>query len=162
MSDSPRIFTVGHGDRSFSDIEGLVSRHGCQTIVDVRSQPASRHAPDFNKRDLAAAATVAGLGYRWMGDRLGGRPDDPALRDAAGNPDWEAVAASTGFRGAIDEVAELARGGSVVLLCAELSPDHCHRSVMIAPQLEAIGFRVCHILPDGALRTHQPGLFPPP
>ena len=147
------ICTIGHGDRSFGDIEQLLAAHGCQTIVDVRSQPYSRHAPDFTKGELAAAAAVAGLGYRWMGDRLGGRPDNGA--------EWDMIASSDGFRGAIAEVAELARGGRVVLLCAEGSPDHCHRSILIAPHLERLGFHVAHILHDGSLQPHQPGLFAP-
>jgi uncharacterized protein (DUF488 family) len=154
MPDPVLVCTIGHGDRAFGAIEALLARHGCQTIIDVRSQPYSRHAPDFTKRELMAAATVAGLGYRWMGDRLGGRPDDPAPTD------WDAIAASPGFQGALDEVAELARGGRVVLLCAELSPEHCHRAGLIAPRLELMGFRVAHILADGSLHAHQPGLFP--
>ena len=155
------VFTVGHGDRTFAVIEALLEPHGVQTIVDVRSRPSSKYAPDFRKDNLAELCSVAGLGFVWMGDRLGGRPDDPALKDEHDLPDWDRIAATPGFRGAIDELAELARGGTVALLCAEGRPEHCHRALLIAPHLEAAGFSVIHVLPDGSLTRHQSTLFPP-
>ncbi len=159
VSERPTVFTIGHGPCSFAEIERLLAAHSCQTIVDVRSQPYSRHAPEFNKRPLADLAATAGLGYRWMGDRLGGRPDDPGMRDAGGAPHWDRIAASPGFAAGMAELSELARGGRVAVLCAEREPDHCHRTGLIAPHLEAGGFAVLHILADGSARPHQPPLF---
>lgn len=153
------IFTIGYGHRSFGEISELLASHRAQTIVDVRSVPYSRRAPDFRKDRLTQAAAVAGLGYRWMGDRLGGRVTDPALLDPVGKPDWQRIADSPGFRGALAELSVLAKGGRVVLLCAEGHPDRCHRARLIAPRLEEQGFTVQHILPDGTLRRHQSSLF---
>ncbi len=153
------VFTIGHGAAPFGEIEALLGGHGVQTIVDVRSQPYSRHAPDFNRRPLGELAAAAGLGYRWMGDRLGGRPTDPALLDAGGSPSWERIRGSAVFAGGLVELAELARGGRVALLCAERDPADCHRAGLIAPALEEAGFAVMHILADGSAHRHQPPLF---
>ncbi len=159
--EPPVIYTIGHGDASFTAIAALLERHLVQTLVDVRSQPYSRHAPDFNKGPLADLAAAAGLGYRWMGDRLGGRPTDPDLLDPAGAPDWLRVAESPSYRGAIAELIELGRGGRTAILCAERDPRHCHRTLLLAPTLAAAGASVCHILSDGALEPHHPTLFGP-
>ncbi len=155
------IYTVGHGDASFTDVEALLVGHLVQTLLDVRSQPYSRHAPDFNRESLARLAAAAGLGYRWMGDRLGGRPTAPDVLDAAGAPDWRRLAATSPFQAGVQEAAELARGGRTVVLCAERDPTHCHRALLLAPAFEAEGLRVAHILPDGSLRPHHPTLFGP-
>ncbi len=155
------IYTIGHGDASFTDVAALLDLHLVQTVVDVRSQPWSRHAPDFNRETLARLAAAAGLGYRWMGDRLGGRPTAPDLLDVDGAPDWQRVAATATFQAGIAEAAELARGGRTAVMCAERDPTHCHRTRLLAPTFATAGLQVVHILPDGGLQPHQPTLFGP-
>lgn len=155
------MYTVGHGNRTFAELLASIEEHGVRTIIDVRSEPYSRHAPDFSRPLLDEEAATAGIGYRWFGEHLGGRPTDPRLRGASGRTDWDALAVSPGFSGAADEVAELGRGATAVLLCAEGEPDHCHRSFLLGPAMEQRGFDVVHILRDGSLHSHQTGLFPP-
>lgn len=152
------VYTIGHGRRSFAFVRELLERHAVAMIIDVRSHPTSRHAPDFRKHDLEAAAAAAGLGYRWMGDSLGGRPDDPALLTSAGEPDLGAIGRSPRFRTATDHVLALAAEAPLALLCAEADPQHCHRSLLIAPALGDAGARVLHLLHDGSVRPHQEGL----
>ena len=149
----PRIFTIGHGNAPFQEIEGILQIHGVATVVDVRSVPYSKYSPDFRKSALSAAAAAAGLGYRWMGDRLGGCSPEPDPLDSGSTS-----LGSPSFQGAIAEVIALSNSGPVVLLCAERDPEHCHRRVVLAPQFEALGIEVYHILPGGAAHRHQPSL----
>lgn len=151
------VYTVGHGARPFATVAVHLLENGVNLIADVRSVPASRHAPDFTKSRLTALATQHGLGYRWLGDRLGGRPDDPALV-RNGVPDWEAVARSAGFAAGMSEMDGLLGAGVVAVLCSELDPANCHRTHLVAPALEARGLRVRHILADGSVAEHQPTL----
>ena len=44
-------------------------------IVDVRSRPSSRHAPDFARPRLELLCDEAEIGYRWLGATLGGKPE---------------------------------------------------------------------------------------
>jgi uncharacterized protein (DUF488 family) len=152
------IYTVGHGDGSFGDLQRRLALHRVQMIVDVRSLPYSRHAPDFTRPELEEECAEAGLGYRWLGDRLGGLPDDPGLLTPQGRPDYDAIAASPGFAGGIEELLGLARTDRVALLCAESLPDACHRATLLAPELERRGCEVHHIHPDGTASRHQPSL----
>jgi uncharacterized protein (DUF488 family) len=156
--EKPNIYTIGHGSQPFSDLELRLTSHHVRTIVDVRSIPYSKHAPDFQKQALVGIAAAAGIGYRWLGDRLGGRPDDPALLSADGRPDADKIAATASFAAGLDEVGALTQTGQVAILCSELAPEGCHRMTMLAPALEARGYRVIHILGDGSGRAHQPGL----
>lgn len=155
----PTVYTIGHGPRSFGEVAAALTGHAVSVIVDVRSSPHSRHALDFTRDRLIHLAAEANLGYRWLGDRLGGRPDDPELwQDDA--PDWTAIGQGTAFRAGITELDGLARAGRVALLCAELDPTRCHRAFLIAPALEQLGYAVVHILPDGTTIPHHDTLFP--
>jgi uncharacterized protein (DUF488 family) len=151
------IATIGHGDRSFGEVAAALFEHAVGFIVDVRSIPYSRHAPDFTKDRLLHLAAEMNLGYRWLGDRLGGRPEDPALwRD--GKPDLEAIAATESFAAGITEVEGLAEANRIALLCSEVDPTACHRATLLAPELERRGHHVVHIVGDGTAVAHQPSL----
>lgn len=149
------VWTVGHGSDSFFTFELRLEPYGIAAIADVRSQPVSRHAPDFGKSKLEEHAKDAGLGYRWLGRGLGGRPEDPALRTSDGSVDYAAIARDAQFQASLDELIGMAGATRTVILCAEYSPDDCHRSLLIAPGLEARGFEVIHILDDGSTRPHH-------
>jgi uncharacterized protein (DUF488 family) len=152
------VWTIGHGATTFDDFERRIGEYGIATVVDVRSQPFSRHAPDFTRSTLEDRCADAGLRYRWMGRGLGGRPDDPALRTVEGDLDLAAVRSSPAFAGAIQELCAVASASATVVLCAETDPVDCHRSTLVAPALEAAGFTVIDILGDGTSRQHQPQL----
>ncbi len=147
-----RLFTIGHGNAPFTEIERLLRIHGVAMLIDVRSNPYSRFSPDFRQRTLTNLTAAAGIGYRWMGDRLGGR----ITYEPDGGADVGPGAPS--FESALADVLTLNQGGPVALLCAERNPDHCHRSALLAPALEALGAEVYHILEDGSARRHQPTL----
>jgi len=152
------IYTIGHGRASFAEVAAVLEQHRVPTIIDVRSQPVSRHAPEFSRRVLEELAASTGLGYRWMGDVLGGRPGDPALHLPDGSPDYAAIRGSPGFWAALVHLAALSAEAKVALLCAEERPERCHRALLIAPALEELGLRVVHLLHDGTALAHQPPL----
>ncbi len=156
-SEGLTVFTIGHGDESFGDLERRMDPHRIQAIVDVRSIPYSKHAPDFVKAELEAIAAEAGLGYRWLGDHLGGRPVDPE-RLTDGRPDAAKITAGAHFRAGIDELLGMARTSRVVVLCSEIDARHCHRTAWIATALEEAGAHVWHIDAEGAADAHQPDL----
>ena len=153
------VFTIGHGPKRFGDVAAVLARHGVGVIVDVRSDPHSSHAPDFSRDRLLHLAAEANLGYRWLGDRLGGRPADPSLW-RGDDPDWGAIARTDDFAAGITELDGLARAGRVVIMCAELDPARCHRTFLIAPELVQVGYSVTHILGDGSAVPHRATLFP--
>jgi len=152
------VYTIGHGRAPFAAVAEVLAGHGVATLVDVRSHPYSRHAPEFSRPVLEGLAAASGFGYRWMGDALGGRPDDPTLVDSGGALDESALLRSPRFRAGLMDLAALASGGAVALLCAEEDPGHCHRSRVIAPVLEGLGLQIVHLRHDGTAVPHQDSL----
>lgn len=153
------IYTIGHGRAGFSDVARLLEAVGVSTLVDVRSAPFSRRAPDFSHPALEDACATAGIGYRYLGRHLGGRPSDPALLTPEGDPDPTRITATPGFAADLGILLELAGDGPVAILCSEEDPAHCHRATMITPALVARGIQVAHLRHDGSVVPHQEGLF---
>ncbi len=141
------MWTIGHGTQSFTELEQRMNPYEISVLVDVRSRPYSKHAPDFTRRALEALCEEAGIGYRWLGATLGGKPDDGPV-----GPE------RPGFDESIEELIELAESAPTAILCAELEPSTCHRSKIVAAALDERGVEVVHVLGDGSTRRHEPPL----
>ena len=53
MSEDLVIYTIGHSDHDTATFVGLLRQHGIALVADVRSQPYSRWAHQFNRETLA-------------------------------------------------------------------------------------------------------------
>jgi uncharacterized protein (DUF488 family) len=144
------IHTVGHSDHTTAVFVDLLRRHGITLVVDVRSQPYSRWAPQFNRETLARDLQDAGIAYRFMGDALGGRPPDPTLYDPGQErPDYQRVGQTPAYQTTIDQLLDLAGTEQVAVMCSEGDHRRCHRHLLVAQTLLERGARVLHIQPDG-------------
>jgi uncharacterized protein (DUF488 family) len=159
------IHTLGHSNHTTAAFVDLLRRHGITLVVDVRSQPYSRWAPQFNRETLARDLQDAGLAYRFMGDALGGRPADPALYDSGQErPDYQRVEQTSAYQAGIDQLLDLAGIEQVAVMCSEGDHRRCHRHLLITQTLLGRGVRVLHIQPDGTtveaeLEPRQLSLF---
>ncbi len=141
-----RIFTIGHSRHPWEVFLEMLQAAGITALVDVRSSPRSRFAPWSNRARLEAALGEAAITYHFFGDALGGRPAGEHLYDAAGNPDYERVRQQRFYRDGIARLAEVVAGEEAVcLMCSEEDPDHCHRTLLLAPQLIERGLQVVHL-----------------
>jgi uncharacterized protein (DUF488 family) len=159
------IHTVGHSDRGTAAFVDLLRRHGITLVVDVRSQPYSRWAPQFNRETLARDLQDAGIAYRFMGDTLGGRPADPTLYDPGQErPNYQRVEQTSAYQAGIDQLLDLAQTEQMAVMCSEGDHRRCHRHLLITQTLLGRGVRVLHIQPDGTtveaeLEPRQLSLF---
>jgi uncharacterized protein (DUF488 family) len=144
-----RLYTIGHSTVSIDLFLELLSRHGVEVLVDVRSAPYSRHCPQFNKAELERAVETAGLQYHFAGQSLGGKPNDEALWGGNGMPDYDRIARSEDYQEGLRWLEALATQQCVAIMCSEADPARCHREKLIARSLRARGVEVTHILPDG-------------
>ncbi len=144
------IYTIGHSDHTAAAFVDLLRRHGITLVVDVRSQPYSRWAHQFNREVLAHDLEDAGIAYRFLGDALGGRPADPTLYDAEQErADYQHVEQTDVYQTGIDQLLDLARTEQVAVMCSEGDHRHCHRHLLVTQTLLTRGARVLHIQPDG-------------
>jgi uncharacterized protein (DUF488 family) len=138
------IYTIGHSNHHAAEFMALLRKHGIKLLVDVRSSPYSRYVPQANRETLARTLKSAGISYRWMGDRLGGKSGGSVA-------DYDQLRDSTAFQQGIADLLTLATESCTAIMCSEGDHRQCHRHKLITPVLldEKIG--VLHIQPDGSL-----------
>ena len=133
------------------EVVAQLKEQGIEFVVDVRSQPYSRYQPEFSKNALAQHLARAGLHYIFMGDQLGGRPQDPTCYTENGNVDYGECRRRDFFQEGIKRLLTACeRGYSLALLCSEGNPANCHRSGLIGSELDDCGVQVFHLMPDGS------------
>src|SRR5438128_4047002 len=103
-----RLYTIGHSNIRMAEFLDLLSRHGVEVLVDVRTAPYSRYCPQFNRPELRQAIEAAGLRYCFAGKALGGKPADVRLRGEDGAPDYDKIAASHPYEDGLSQLLALA------------------------------------------------------
>lgn len=152
LAPSQAVFTAGFSNLSPERFLNNLRTYDIQVLVDVRSRPYSRHAPQFNKEQAEALSRSWGLRYLYLGRELGGMPDDPAFYDAQGYVLYDRIAAQPWFEAGLGQVlSDLGQGGRLVLTCAEDNPRRCHRRLLLGRVLRERGIGVAHILANGGL-----------
>lgn len=147
------VFTIGHSNREFSDFLGVLTAHEIELVADVRSYPASRYAPQFNRKRLADALETNGIGYAFMGGELGGRPKEAEFYDADGGVLYSKLARSQRFQRGLERLTELLRESRVAVMCSEENPASCHRRLLVGLALQARGIEVLHLRADGSAQA---------
>lgn len=136
----------------------MLRHYGVEAVVDVRTVPRSRKNPQFNRDELEVKLPEAGIDYIHAKD-LGGLRK--ALKDSP-NMAWE----NDSFRGyadymqtesfeqALDRLVEQAQSKPSAIMCAEVLPWRCHRS-LIADALLVRGFDVVEIFDEAKSQPHK-------
>lgn len=148
------VFTIGHSNHAFEPFAALLNLHSINLVADVRSSHFSQFNPQFNREQVQARLRKSNIGYEFLGRELGARPDDP-LCYLDGRVQYNRLAQTQSFRRGIAWVCQMMDSQRLVLMCAEKEPLACHRTILIARELDAQGVQVIHVLADGSLETHQ-------
>lgn len=146
------IFTIGHSRHEMPDFIGLLRRHDVAAVYDVRSRPYSRFQPQFNREDMARSLRDSGVGYVYLGDALGGRPDDPGCY-VDGRVCYRRQARTPLFQAGLARLRHDAVRLRFALMCAEKDPLCCHRALSVAANLTDMA--LFHILADGTAVPHD-------
>lgn len=149
------IYTVGHSNQSAEEFLQLLRRHEIKVVVDVRSAPYSRWAPQFNQREIRHSLTAAGLHYLYLGKELGGRPASAELYDAEGHARYDLMAQTAAFRSGIERVLSGIQKYRVALMCSEENPQDCHRRLLVGRVLLDHGVALLHLRADGSIQQED-------
>lgn len=154
----PKLYTIGHSDRTIKEFISLLHAFKITHLVDVRTIPKSRHVPWFNKNSLLTSLSQAKVSYIHMPE-LGGLRH--ARKDSI-NQEWH----NASFRGFADYMQTpefyigikklnqlLKSKNKVIIMCAEAVPWRCHRS-LIADAETVRGITVLDIMNKNTLHTH--------
>ena len=152
-NESIEILSIGHSNHTEEKFLELLRATRVEVVADVRSVPISAYCPHFNQERLRQTLDDAGIGYVFLGDELGGRPDGDKYYDEDNRVRYDAVAESDIFRRGLERLLEGAKKYRVAMMCSEGSPAQCHRHLLISRVLEIQGVSVTHVLPDGSTQS---------
>lgn len=147
------LYTIGHGNRKSSDFISLLKKFDIEYVIDVRSQPYSKFNPQFNQADLKYLLENNSIRYIFMGDTLGGRPQDSTCYDGEGKVDYEAVKTKEFFLNGLERLkTAYEKDISVAIMCSESKPCECHRSKLIGRVLSEQNIVLSHITETGKIK----------
>ena len=149
------FFTVGHSNLDFLQFVKLLQDRSVDLLIDVRSQPRSGRFPQFSQPGFDKMIEDAGIGYLFLGEELGGRPDDADAYRQDGVVDYRARRKSYAFHAGVERVWNELQHASCALLCAEEDPLECHRFLMICPELVQTGIRPLHIRKGSKIESQE-------
>lgn len=147
-----KLYTVGHSNQTLEEFLSLLQCHGVNCVVDVRSVPASKYAPQFNEESLKSFLKLHDIQYLAFGDEFGARRTDCINNE--GQVDFEVAVTTPLFQqGAKRLMKGLEKGFCIALMCSEADPLECHRFSLVSKYFHNQGIEVLHILKDAELAT---------
>lgn len=139
------LFTVGHSNLDFAQLVKLLRDCAVELLVDVRSRPQSSRFPQFSQPGFEKLLAAEGIAYLFLGEELGGRPDDPDAYRPDGLVDYRRRRQSYAFRAGLERLRKELEAHTLAMMCAEEDPLECHRFLMICPELVRAGIQPRHI-----------------
>jgi uncharacterized protein (DUF488 family) len=156
------IYTLGHSTRTLAELLTLLKEFSIDLLADIRSFPASKRHPQFNKENLESALPENGIEYVWLGKELGGyrkklNPASPhtALRSPGFRNYADYMTGASDFQAGISRLLDLAETKRLAYMCAELLWWRCHRSLVSDYLAACRGVEVIHILKSGKTEPHR-------
>ena len=145
------IYTIGYTAFPLDEMLSRLRYLSIDCLVDVRSVPMSKHAPEFNRECLERTLRTQEIRYRNYPE-FGARQPNRAYYTSEGWLDFDVYGHSESFQMTMRKIVDgLNAGYRFVLMCAEKDPISCHRAILIARQFSEAGYKVMHIRSsDGA------------
>jgi len=152
------VFTVGHSTKTLEEFIQTLKQYDIKKVVDVRTMPRSRYNPQFNKETFKRSLNAEGIRYLHM-PGLGGlrHPVKNSPNAAWRNASFRGFAdymQTEEFKKNLDVVIKLIKKERIVLMCAEILPWRCHRS-LISDALFTRGILAKHIFSPTNCKDHE-------
>ncbi|MFG1286227.1 DUF488 domain-containing protein [Xanthobacter versatilis] len=143
------LFTIGYEQSTPSAFQAALDEAKVDLVVDVRAVAASRR-PGFSKTAVAAGIAEHGIAYVHL--RTLGTPKEGRLAARGGDHDalmriYDAHLATAPAQAALEELASLAKGRRICLLCYERHVEGCHRLRLAQWMCERLDIGATHLIP---------------
>lgn len=149
------MYSIGYGNRPVKELIKLLKEQEIAFVVDVRSFPSSKYNPNYNKDALASELNNHGIKYVFMGDVLGGRPEDPTVY-VDGKVDYSKCRGTAWFKKGIARLKTAwGKNLRVCVMCSESKPEQCHRSKLIGQELAKLDIEMLHIDEKANLKSQK-------
>jgi uncharacterized protein (DUF488 family) len=148
------LFTVGYAGHDRDSLLAVLRAQSITAVADIRTFKRSSYWTAFDSDAFGPWLREHGIAYVFLGDLLGGKPQDETLYPD-GQLDYQMMAARPAFQTGIQRLIDGAKRYRICLMCAEKDPLDCHRTLAIAPLLQQAGFVLRHILADGTVEDQS-------
>ncbi len=140
------LYSIGHGNKSLDNLIEELEFFDINYLIDVRSKPYSKFYPQFNKNNIKNFLEKANITYVFMGNSLGGLPDDKTCY-TNGHVDYDKLKEKDYFQKGLKRLINAHNKQiKLVIMCSESNPAHCHRSKLIGEELRKHGILLNHIV----------------
>ena len=153
MTDQSQMYTIGYSPHTLEGFVDLLRRFRVTALADVRSKPYSAYRPEFNHKNLKKILPEQGINHIFLGRELGARYEDQSVY-VQGRADYELISSHELFKQGLQRLRQEAKQHTLVLMCAEKEPLHCHRTILISRHLKN-EVQIQHILADATVESHQ-------
>lgn len=155
MNDTT-IYSIGHGNKRIEDFIAELKAFGIQFLLDVRSKPYSKWNPQFNKMALDLELKENGITYVFVGDSLGGLPEDRSCYDYNGKVVYDLIKEKDFFKSGLKRLTRAnEKKINLAIMCSESKPEECHRSKLIGQELLNKEISLRHIVSKNRVKSQQ-------
>jgi len=139
------LYSIGHGNKSIETLIEELKHFDINYLIDIRSKPYSKYNPQFNKNELKFSLLHKNITYTFMGDVLGGLPDDSSCY-TNGHVDYDKLKEKDFFKNGLKRlITANEKRIKVAIMCSESKPEECHRTKLIGEELIKLGINLNHI-----------------
>lgn len=151
-----KVYTIGHSVHPIDVFLKLLNKYDINCVIDVRSTPFSKYAPQYNINEIKKTLNSNGIYYLFMGKEFGARQTDTTLFDSDGLLNFEKVIKNDQFQSGMKRVKEgLDKGFNITFMCTEKDPIDCHRSILVGRAFHDEKFDVLNIIENGNIETQE-------
>jgi uncharacterized protein (DUF488 family) len=136
MNNISTLYSIGHGHKTKEEFVKELKFYKIQYLIDVRSIPFSKWAQHFNQGVIDVWLQEYSITYAYMGNYIGGKPQDDSCYDSEGYFDYQKMAEMGNFKEGLKRlISANEKGFRVAIMCTETDPLQCHRSKLIGREL---------------------------
>lgn len=150
------IYSIGHGNKNIEDFISELKSFNIKYLLDIRSKPFSKWNPQFNQTALEFALNKYGIVYVFVGDTLGGLPEDRSCYDYEGKVVYDFIKEKDFFKEGLSRlITANDKRIRLAIMCSETKPEECHRSKLIGQELLKKNISIKHIVAVNKIKSQQ-------
>lgn len=150
------IYSIGHGNKKIEDFIAELKSFKIQFLLDIRSKPYSKWNPQFNQAALDLELKNNGITYVFVGDTLGGLPEDRSCYDYDGKVVYDLIKEKDFFKQGLERLTTAnEKRINLAIMCSESKPEECHRSKLIGQELLNKEISLKHIVSDKRVKSQE-------
>ena len=150
------IYSIGHGNKKIEDFINELKSFDIHFLLDIRSKPYSKWNPQFNQAQLKFELERNNITYVFVGDVLGGLPDDRSCYNYDGKVVYDLIKEKNFFKKGLERLTNAnSKQINLAIMCSESKPEECHRSKLIGQELLKKDISLNHIVSNTRVKSQQ-------